>query len=244
VLSAAWPVDMIKTSIILPTYNESGNIENLLKAIEDNLLSLGEPAEIIVVDDNSPDGTANIVRQHQALKAVNVRLIERPDERGLATAIKHGIQESQGEKILVMDTDFNHDPIIIPRMILLLQYYDLVIGSRFVQGGGMEDRARNIFSQVFNGLIRMMLWHKIQDNLSGFFAMRRNALFTLDHDSIFRGYGEFFIRLTYQARRKGLSILEVPVFYKLRKEGQSKSNFVRMLLDYTSCVLSLRFTGK
>jgi dolichol-phosphate mannosyltransferase len=235
---------MIKTSIILPTYNESGNIENLLNAIEDNLLSLGEPAEIVVVDDNSPDGTAEIVGKHQTCKDVNVHLIVRTNERGLATAIKQGIHESQGEKILVMDTDFNHDPIIIPRMILLLQYYDLVIGSRFVQGGGMEDRVRNVFSQVFNNFIRLILWHKIQDNLSGFFAMRRDALFNLDHDSIFRGYGEFFIRLTYQSRRKGLTILEVPVFYKLRKEGQSKSNFMRMLVDYTGCVFSLRFTGK
>ena len=235
---------MISTSIILPTYNESGNIENLLTAIEDNLLSLVEPAEIIVVDDQSPDGTAEIVRHHKCVSGVTVHLIVRETGRGLASAIRRGIDESKGNKILVMDTDFNHDPIIIPRMILLLQYYDLVIGSRFVQGGGMEDRARNAFSQVFNMFIRLILWHKIQDNLSGFFAIRREALFSLGHDSIFKGYGEFFIRLTYQARHKNFSILEIPVFYKLRKEGQSKSNFVRMLIDYTATVLSLRFSGK
>jgi dolichol-phosphate mannosyltransferase len=242
--SAAWLVEMIKTTIILPTYNESGNIENLLKAIEGNLLSMGEPAEIVVVDDNSPDGTANIVRQHPEAKTVEIRLILRMDERGLATAIKRGIQESRGEKILVMDTDFNHDPVIIPRMLLLLQYYDLVIGSRFVQGGGMEDQVRDRFSRIFNVFIYILLRHRIQDNLSGFFAMRRKALFALELDSIFRGYGEFFIRLTYHAKQMGFSILEVPVFYKLRTEGRSKSHLVRMLLDYTSCVFSLIFTGK
>ena len=228
-------------SVILPTYCERDNIENLISAIETSLLPIGREIEILAVDDNSPDGTAEAVRAHPARPGGQVRSFVRTQERGLATAIRYGIQQSSGDKIVVMDTDFNHSPSNIPQMVELLVEYDLVIGSRFVTGGGMEDRKRYTFSLVYNWFIQLVLRHGIHDSLSGFFAVRRQALFSLDLDGIFRGYGEYFIRLTYNACRRKLKIVEVPVFYTLRQHGFSKSRFGSMLRDYTLTALTLRF---
>jgi dolichol-phosphate mannosyltransferase len=166
----------------------------------------------------------------------------RTQERGLATAIQHGIIHATGDNIVVMDTDFNHDPAILPRMVQLLAYYDLVIGSRYVVGGGMEDRKRYVYSLIYNTFVKIVLWHKIQDNLSGFFAIRRSALMPLDLTAIFRGYGEYFIRLNYAVLHRGYTVLEIPVFYKLRPHGSSKSNFGKMVRDYTLCALQTRFS--
>jgi len=227
-------------SVVLPTYNECKNIVDLIDAIEAEVSPLVTHLQIVVVDDNSPDGTAEVVQQRiQKSGQVHIDLHVRTEERGLASAIKYGLQRSQGDVVVVMDTDFNHDPQMIPQMIDLLKYYDLVIGSRFVMGGGMEEELRYKFSFLYNLFIRVTIRTQIQDNLSGFFAMRRDKLMALDLDRIFRGYGEYFIRLLYVAWRQHYKMLEVPVFYVLRRHGQSKSRFLNMLRDYTLCVLGL-----
>ncbi len=229
----------MKVSVILPTYRERDNIVDLIDAIEANLPGLG--TEIIVVDDSSPDGTADAVRARmQQLPISPIQLFVRTQERGLATAIKFGLRQATGDVVVVMDTDFNHDPRMIPQMVKFLEYYDLIIGSRFVMGGGMEDQARYNSSFLYNFFVRLVLRTQVQDNLSGFFAMSRDKLMSLDLDGIFRGYGEYFIRLLFVAWRKGYRLLEVPVFYVLRRHGTSKSQFFKMARDYTRCVLSLR----
>ncbi len=230
----------MNVSIVLPTYNECKNIADLIDAIEAEVSPLGPHLQIVVVDDNSPDGTAEVVQQRiQKPGQAHINLYVRTEECGLASAIKYGLQRSQGDVVVVMDTDFNHDPKMIPQMIDLLKYYDLVIGSRFVMGGGMEEELRYKFSFLYNLFIRVTIRTQIQDNLSGFFAMRRDKLMALDLDRIFRGYGEYFIRLLYVAWRQHYKMLEVPVFYVLRRHGQSKSRFLNMLRDYTLCVLGL-----
>jgi dolichol-phosphate mannosyltransferase len=233
----------LKVSIILPTYCERGNIGDLIDAIE--TVSLHNPwvTEIIVVDDNSPDGTAELVQQRQTHTPVNLHCFKRIQERGLATAIQFGIQQSAGDVIVVMDTDFNHDPHMIPQMVKLLEFYDMVVGSRFVMGGGMEDRQRYFYSLLYNLFVRMTLRLQIQDNLSGFFAVRREKLLALNQPKIFTGYGEYFIRLLFAARKSGYHMLEVPVFYVLRRHGESKSRFWLMVRDYTACVLSILLTN-
>lgn len=239
----------MKVSVILPTYNERKNIGDLIDAIQNILLQEEWEAELIVVDDNSPDKTSEVVLEYQeilaskAIPELEVKCLVRVDERGLATAIKHGIQKSTGNIIIVMDTDFNHDPAMIPQMVKFLEFYDLLIGSRFVMGGGMEDRGRYYSSMAYNMFVRLLLRLQVQDNLSGFLAIRREKLMTLDLDYIFRGYGEYFIRLLYVAHKKDYHMLEVPVYYILRRHGQSKSRFFHMLKDYTSCVLSLWVRG-
>jgi len=227
-------------SVVLPTYCERNNIVDLIDAIEAETAPHAERLQIVVVDDNSPDGTAEAVqRRIQKPGPAHIDLHVRAEERGLASAIKYGLQRCQGDVVVVMDTDFNHDPQMIPQMIELLKYYDLVIGSRFVMGGGMDEELRYKFSFLYNLFIRVTIRTQIQDNLSGFFAMRRDKLMALDLDRIFRGYGEYFIRLLYVAWRQHYKMLEVPVFYVLRRHGQSKSRFLNMLRDYTLCVLGL-----
>lgn len=227
-------------SVVLPTFNERGNIVDLIDAIEKQTLLLVDQVQIVVVDDNSPDGTAELVRQRAQKSGVTIDLFVRTEERGLASAIRYGVEKCQGDIVIVMDTDFNHDPKMIPQMIELLKYYDLIIGSRFVMGGGMEEEWRYRFSFLYNLFVRIVIRTQVEDNLSGFFAMRRDKLMTLNLDYIFRGYGEYFIRLLYLAWRQNYKLLEVPVFYVLRRHGQSKSRFLNMLRDYTACVFDLR----
>ncbi len=230
----------MKISVILPTYCERDNICDLMEAIESACRPEPWETEIVVVDDNSPDGTAERVQDYMRISK-QVQCYVRTQDRGLASAIRYGIDRAAGEVIVVMDTDFNHDPAMIPQMVKLLEFYDLVIGSRFVMGGGMEDRQRYYNSLFYNLFVRMLLRLQVQDNLSGFFAIRRERLQALDADKIFQGYGEYFIRLLFDAWHCRYKMLEVPVFYILRRHGQSKSRFMAMLRDYTGCVLKLRF---
>lgn len=226
-------------SIILPTYCERENIGALINAIEIALQPNSWKTELIVVDDNSPDGTAELVQTIPPKPNIAIHCYKRINERGLATAIKFGLLQAKGRVVVVMDTDFNHDPDLIPQMVELLKYYDIIIGSRFVMGGGMEERTRYYLSLLYNVFLRMILRMQIQDNLSGFFAARRELIISMDMDGIYSGYGEYFIRLLVTAWRAGYRMLEVPVFYILRRHGQSKSRFIAMLRDYTLCVLQI-----
>lgn len=246
----------IDVSIILPTFNECDNICDLIDAIRRELTPAGYRYEVVVVDDNSPDGTAEVVRLRYNIDEEGngrlpgdnyaiVRLFVRSQDKGLANSIRDGLILARGRTLVVMDTDFNHDPAMIPQMVDLLRYYDLVIGSRFVMRGGMEDRLRYHFSQLYNVFIRALFQTQIQDNLSGYFAIRRERLYALAplFPAIFYGYGDYFIRLLLAAWRQGWKILEVPVFYILRRHGDSKTGFWSIFKQYTAAVLRLRIFG-
>ncbi|MDP9179972.1 MAG: glycosyltransferase [Gemmatimonadota bacterium] len=227
-------------SVILPTYNERENIGELIDCIDAALAAEPFAYECLVVDDNSPDGTAQFVREQFANRE-NIRVYVRTHERGLASAIKHGVLNAAGDVLVVMDTDFNHDPRMIPQMVKFLEFYDIVIGSRFVMRGGMREHGRYLLSFVYNLGLRTLLRTQIQDNLSGFFSMNRDKLLALDLDRIFVGYGDYFIRLLLFVWRKNYQLLEVPVFYQLRRHGESKTGFLRIFKDYTITVLRLRW---
>ncbi len=253
---AEQPQGTVDVSIVLPTYNERDNICDLIDAIQRELAPTGYAFEVVVVDDNSPDGTAETVRRRYNLDGADlgrlpgkgtalVRLFVRTQDKGLAKSIRDGLLLAQGRTLVVMDTDFNHDPAMIPQMVDLLRYYDLVIGSRFVMRGGMEDRLRYHLSQLYNVFIRALLHTQIQDNLSGYFAIRREKLYSLAplFPAIFYGYGDYFIRLLLAAWRQDWKILEVPVFYILRRHGDSKTGFWSIFQQYTAAVLRLRIFG-
>ena len=247
-------------SIVLPTYNERDNICDLIDAIQQELGATALRLEVLVMDDNSPDGTAAAVMTRYVLRGdakaegaigelaspgAQVRLHVRTRDKGLANSIRDGLERAQGRTLVVMDTDFNHDPALIGQMVDLLRYYDLVIGSRFVMRGGMEDKWRYRASLLYNMFIRFLFHTQIQDNLSGFFAVRRERFAALSpmFDRIFYGYGDYFIRLLLVAWRANWKILEVPVFYILRRHGDSKTGFWSIFRDYTQAVLRLRFWG-
>ena len=236
----------MKTSIVLPTYNEKDNICELIQAILAVLQPHRLDFEIVVVDDNSPDGTAEIVRRNFDANPL-VKLFVRTGERGLATALLYGIRHSSGEILVFMDTDFNHDPVIIPQMIKFLEYYDIIIGSRFVMAGGMEDRFRQFSSLIYNYGIRLLFHTPIHDSLSGFFSIYRDKLESMDLDQVYYGYGDYFIRLLMVAHKRGYRMLEIPVFYRLRLHGHSKTQFLSIFLQYTRALLTLRlklWTGR
>lgn len=225
----------------MPTYNEKENIGDLIQTILDVLSPLPIKAQIIVVDDNSPDGTADVVRKRFSSRP-EVLLILRKKERGLATAIAKGIDQSQADIIAVMDTDFNHDPKDLARLLEQIPEADMVIGSRYIPGGGMKtSRLRYRGSWVFNIFIRLVLGSPVKDNLSGFLVLKREVVTQLKNRSIFYGYGDYCIRLIHFARKAGFVLREVPVIYGFRLGGESKTDFVKYVVSYFKATLALRF---
>lgn len=231
-------------SVVLPTYNEREGIAELLGEILVSARAGGLDVEVLVVDDDSPDGTAPHVRDvFGSDPAVRVRV--RRGERGLASAILHGIREARGETIVVMDSDGNHDAAQIPLMVRCAVDFDVVVGSRYVLGGGMlTSRFRYWASYAFNILIRVVLGVRIHDNLSGYLVFRRGVLERLDPATVFHGYGDYAIRFLYQIVRQEGRVLEVPTVYGFRKGGESKTRFFAYLWTYLVSVFRLRLTGR
>lgn len=231
----------IKASVVLPTYNEAGNIIKLIEEIRKTLELRRISNEIIVVDDDSPDKTGLLAQKYFS-KIPEVRVIIRKKDKGLAKSIRTGIEATVGEIVVVMDTDFNHDPDVVPRLIEKCEKYDFVVGSRFVKGGGMANKKREWLSRLFNiFIVRPIIGSPVHDNLSGFLAARKSILDKLDFNVIFYGYGDYFIRLIYLSKRVGATFAEVPSFYKDRTYGSSKSQFINMFRDYFLSSLYVRF---
>jgi dolichol-phosphate mannosyltransferase len=203
--------------------------------------SLPVKGRVIVVDDQSPDGTADLVRSSFSARP-EVQLIVRTGQRGLATAVAKGIEAAGTEAVAIMDTDFNHHPRYLPGLLKNLEDSDLVIGSRYISGGGMKtSRLRYLGSWAFNIFIRAVLATPVKDNLSGFLVLKREVLTRLKSKPIFYGYGDYSIRLIHYARQAGFRIREVPVVYEFRLGGESKTDFSKYLISYTKAVLALRF---
>jgi dolichol-phosphate mannosyltransferase len=218
-------------SIVLPTYNEAGNIEVLIGEL---LHALGEDhdLEIVVVDDDSPDETRTRVKMHFSADP-RVHLVHRRSNRGLAASIWDGILQSSGDHVVVMDSDLTHDPAELPRMLHVAQAFDLVIGSRFCEGGSMGSRPHYLASLTYNWGLRAILRTQIQDNLGGYWIMTRSNLANLPLERVFFGYGDYFFRLLRYAELYGLSVVEVPSVYRSRGSGSSKSQFFKLILTYS-----------
>ena len=232
----------MKISVILPTYNESGNIVRLISAVLANI-PVGYNGEVIQVDDNSPDQTHQKVKDAFKNDPRVVPLL-RTSDKGLAKSIHAGIKNSSGDLIVVMDTDFSHNPEVIPTMVHISQVFDVVVGSRFCEGGDMDSKRHYLASLAFNWWIRLILRTQIQDNLSGFFLIRREKLLNLPLETIFQGYGEYFFGLLHFAQRAGCSMIEMPVIYKKRPWGESKSNFFKMVFSYTKALFKIKLFTK
>jgi len=228
----------VKVSIVLPTYNESSNIVDLVEQIIKQTPSPWE-LEIIVVDDNSPDGTFDTIKDAYAQDQRIIAFLRKEDP-GLAKSIRAGIEKATGEQVLVMDTDFTHDPVEIPKMLHLGKMYDVVSGSRFCAGGSMEDQPHYLASLFYNWFIRIILRTQIQDNLGGFFTISRKKLCLLPYDDIFFGYGDYFFRLLNYSQKKRYTVIEIPTHYCTRSKGTSKSNFHRLLCSYSKAIFKFR----
>jgi dolichol-phosphate mannosyltransferase len=231
----------LDVTIVLPTYNEEGNIARIIARLCFKMEEISKKFEILVMDDNSQDGTADEINSQFGTDQRVKLTIRDPNKRGLAFAIREGIELSKGEKILVMDTDFNHDPEVTAEMVLKTEQYDMVSGSRFINGGGMDSKFRWWCSLIFNYWIRILLTLPTHDNLAGFYCIKKEKINLMDFDQIFRNYGDYFFRLLFLARKEKISIIEIPVWYRNRSHGVSKTPFLSTLLLYTKESLKLRF---
>lgn len=227
-------------SIILPTFNEKGNINKLIESIKINLKAKKINFEIIVVDDNSPDGTAEICKK-QFESDKDIKIFVRKKERGLASAIHHGINKAVGKYILVMDTDFSHDPKLIPQMVESMKDSDIVIGSRYVGAGGMKNQKRYWLSHLYNLYLRILFRIPVTDFLSGYFCIKRQYLFNIpcEQKKIFVGYGDYFMRLIFFINLNQGKFTELASFYRDRSYGQSKTNLLKTFILYTKTSINL-----
>ena len=212
----------MNTLIISPTYNEKKNISSLIEII----LSIDENYHILIIDDNSPDGTANIVKELQ-LKYKNLFLEERPGKAGLGTAYKYGFNwalRRNYENIIQMDADLSHDPKEIKEMVRLLNNYDLVIGSRYIDGVSVVHWPikRLILSYGANVYARIITGLPIKDSTGGFKAWKRKVLDSIDLNGVkSQGYS-FQIEMNWRAWQKKFSIFEHPIIFSDRTIGESK----------------------
>jgi dolichol-phosphate mannosyltransferase len=233
-------------SVVLPTFNERENIVPLVGQLRDAFRESAIPYEILVVDDRSPDGTSEVTKA-AFREDPQVVVIDRAPPAGLALSIRDGIEKSHGNIILVMDTDFNHKPKDAVLLYAAARIVDLSVGSRFSFGGGMPDQRRYLLSYIYNLFMRLSLSTRMDDNLSGFFAAKRTALFKLDFDKIFWGYGDYFFRMLLLSQRAQLTHIQVPVFYGERVAGESKTRLLPIFAKYTRAVFQLiawRLVGK
>ena len=231
-------------SIVLPTYNESQNIARMLDSIAETLPA-DTAAEIIVVDDNSPDGTGNIASQYAkniSHKKLHIEVINRPDKLGLSSAILVGVQLAAGDIVVVMDGDFSHPPQTIPHMVEELQNskYDIVVASRYVRGGSVRGWPfkRRLMSRGATKIAQVGLGIGVKDPMSGFFAFKRRIIEGIKFDAI--GYK---MLLEILVKTRGASVKEVPYTFTNRRAGASKLDS-SVMYDYFRAVWRLYRDGK
>ena len=209
--------------LILPTYNEAENIEALVGAVRDKL-----PASrrILIVDDSSPDGTGRIA-DRLAASDEDVEVLHRPRKEGLGPAYLAGFRRALAggaDLILEMDSDFSHDPVYLPRLLDAARNADLVIGSRYVPGGGVTDwgAVRRAISRAGSVYSRLVLGVAVRDLTGGLKCFRRAVLEAIDLESVrSRGYA-FQVEMTYRAIGAGFRVVEVPIVFRERRVGASK----------------------
>ncbi|HEY8639833.1 MAG TPA: polyprenol monophosphomannose synthase [Solirubrobacterales bacterium] len=209
--------------LVVPTYNEADNIEALVGAVRKVLPT---SRRILIVDDSSPDGTGRIA-DRLAAEHDDVEVLHRPLKEGLGPAYLAGFRRAleQGADLVVqMDADFSHDPAFLPRFIDAARNADLVLGSRYVPGGGVTEwgPTRRIVSRGGSAYARVMLGVRVRDLTGGFKCWRREALEAVDLDSVAsRGYA-FQVEMTYRAIEAGFRVVEVPIVFRDRRVGTSK----------------------
>lgn len=208
--------------VLLPTYNERDNLPQLLREI-----LVAAPVDVWVLDDNSPDGTGELAETLRSEHGTRLRVTHRPRKEGLGRAYLAGFRQALAagyERIIQMDADFSHPPHVLPQMLHLSQHYDVVLGSRWVPGGGTENWPwrRRLISKGGSTYARWLLGLQVRDMTGGFKCFRRAVLQTLPLDTIRSSGYAFQVEVTFAAAQYGFSIVETPILFVERRDGASK----------------------
>jgi dolichol-phosphate mannosyltransferase len=226
----------MKTVIFLPTYNEKENIADLISEI----LKLGSDFSILVVDDSSDDGTAEILDKISQGNP-KVIIVHRAGKRGRGISGREGFKRCLLENpdfIIEMDADFSHDPQAIPEFLREIQDCDVVVGSRFVKGSRVSGRPwfRDYLSTFAQFLSRVILGLKIKDATSGFRCFKRYVLESMDFDS-FHAHGPAVVEeLNYHIQKKWFKVKEIPILFRQRRLGRSKLNFSKLIAVFYTLI--------
>ena len=208
--------------IVIPTYNESDTIESLISEV----LKIQPDADILIVDDNSPDGTGRLIDRLSGRDS-RVRCLHRLLKEGIGPAYIEGFKKAMSEGyryILQMDADFSHNPKYIQELFSLAKTYDVVIGSRYTKGGGIENWGiiRRLISRFGSVYAKLVLGIPVSDLTGGFKCFKRQVLEQIGLDDIAsKGYA-FQIEMTFRAHRKGFRVKEFPIIFSDRRAGQTK----------------------
>ncbi len=209
--------------MILPTYDEAGNIRQMVEALKPKLQ---DGDRILIVDDNSPDGTGDIADELAAADHTVV-VLHRDKKEGLGPAYLAGFTvalDGGADLIVQMDADFSHDPAYLPRLIAGAEMADLVIGSRYVPGGGITEwgQVRRLLSRGGSIYSRAVLGTDIRDMTGGFKCFRRKVLETIPFSEVAASGYSFQVEMTYRVIKAGFTVMEVPITFRERQEGASK----------------------
>ena len=229
-----------KNIIIIPTFNESENITNIINELK--IFDL----DILIVDDNSPDKTSEIVKKLM-IKNKKIKILERPRKLGLGSAYRDGFRyciENDYENLIQMDADFSHRIEDLKNMLTFINSYEVIIGSRYVDGGGSIgwSRIRKILSKVANIYAKIITKSNIYDMTSGFRIYSRNALEKIEYDKTKSDGYSFQIEMSVRANNQKLKIKEVPIVFNERREGESKMD-LKIIIEALFIVFKLRLGG-
>lgn len=229
--------------MILPTYNEAGNIERMVEAVGPKL---GADDRILIVDDNSPDGTGRIA-DGLAREDARVEVLHRPAKEGLGPAYIAGFRralEGGAGLVVQMDADFSHDPAYLPRLIAASALADLVLGSRYVPGGGITEwgAMRRLISRGGSLYSRVLLGVPERDLTGGFKCFRREVLEEIDLDTVAASGYSFQVEMTYRVLKAGFEVLEVPITFRERQAGNSKMS-TSIVIEAAWRVPAIRLSG-
>ena len=233
---------MNEVLVIVPTYNERDNVEPITSAI----LAAEPRCDVLIVDDNSPDGTG-VLADELAAKQPRIQVLHRAKKQGLGRAYLHAFKwalEHGYQYVIEMDADFSHDPKYLPKLIdEAMAGADLVLGSRYVEGGGTVNWGpmRKLISRGGSLYARSILQVRVRDLTGGFKCFRRAVLEALDLESVKSSGYAFQIELTYRALKAGFTVREVPIVFEDRRVGQSKMSR-KIFLEALTMVWKLKAT--
>ena len=216
----------MRAVVVVPTYNELANLKTLVEKLRQHAPEL----HVLIVDDNSPDGTGQLADELSAADPQRISVLHRQQKEGLGRAYVHGFKEvlkQDYEYILQMDADLSHDPVHLPDFFAKIENHDLVVGSRYLKGISVVnwELKRLVMSKLATNYVRFITRMPFTDATSGYSCWRREALEAIDFQNAFSSGYVFLVELKYKAYRKGFRVGEVPIIFIERKSGNSKMDW-------------------